>query len=269
MNENEDYFSFEDRVYLNPTQSRDEQLSFIDTLRETQANNTTQINADTYALGSQLPSSLGGLRGGEETFAARYQRPQTEATIADLRTAAQQSALNQALTNLQSAWKKRYNDAILNYQRRAATPSTNKTNDDNKEEEIVTDTTTEGTINPDTLLPDGTPNAIVSGPAGTTAISPDGGQYTDYTNENGETVRQWNNGKIEIIANSQTTSVGTTRESVNDAIKRLESQGKTVTNKRIQADDNGNVVLTWRDQNGNEGSETIVVDINYRGTGLF
>lgn len=130
MNENEDYFSFEDRVYLNPTQSRDEQLSFIDTLRETQANNTTQINADTYALGSQLPSSLGGLRGGEETFAARYQRPQTEATIADLRTAAQQSALNQALTNLQSAWKKRYNDAILNYQKRSATPSNTTTGDD-------------------------------------------------------------------------------------------------------------------------------------------
>lgn len=130
MNENEETFSFEDRTYLSPTTSRDEQLSFIDTLRNTQAQNTAQINADTYALGSQLPSNLGGLSGAEETFAARYQRPQTEATVADLRTAAQQSALNQALANLRSAWKKRYNDAVLNYQRRAATPSNNNGNND-------------------------------------------------------------------------------------------------------------------------------------------
>lgn len=175
MNENEDYFSFEDRVYLNPTQSRDEQLSFIDTLRETQANNTTQINADTYALGSQLPSSLGGLRGGEETFAARYQRPQTEATIADLRTAAQQSALNQALTNLQSAWKKRYNDAILNYQRRAATPSTTPSNDPYK-----------GNVNVETPTEYPTSNSISGGLGKTMSVlNPDGSTSVYRMNADG------------------------------------------------------------------------------------
>lgn len=123
MNENE-FVEFEGRTYLDPTVSRDASLSFIDTLRETQANNTAQINADTYALGSQLPSNLGGLSGAEETFAARYQRPQAETTIASLRTAAQQSALNQALSNLQNAYKQRYNDAVMNYQKRAASTTT-------------------------------------------------------------------------------------------------------------------------------------------------
>lgn len=132
MNENESV-TFEDRVYANPTTSRDERLSFIDTLRETQANNTAQINADTYAMGSQLPSNLGGLSGAEDTFIARYQTPQTNQTVANLRLAAQQSALNTALSNLQNAYKKRYNDAMLKYQNRAASPTTNNpSNDDPK-----------------------------------------------------------------------------------------------------------------------------------------
>lgn len=124
MNENE-FAEFESRNYVSPTLSRDEQLDFITTLRDTQAKNTAQINADTYALGSQLPSQLGGLSGAEDTFIARYQTPQTEQTVADLRTAAQQTALNQALSNLQNAYKKRYNDAILNYQKRAAASNNN------------------------------------------------------------------------------------------------------------------------------------------------
>lgn len=120
----EEIFNFEDRTYLTPTKSRDEQTQFIDTLRETMGNKTAQINADTYALGTQVPSNLGGLSGAEGTFTARYQTPQLNQTAADLRTAAQQTALNQALSNLQNAWKKRYNDAVLNYQKRAATPAT-------------------------------------------------------------------------------------------------------------------------------------------------
>lgn len=135
MNEDEIY-SFEDRTYLNPTTSRDEQLSFIDTLRETQAKNTAQIRTDTYNLGSPLPSNLGGLSGAEDTFIARYQTPQTEQTVADLRTAAQQSALNQALTNLQTAYKKRYNDAVLDYQKRSATPSNTTPNTNNTDGDV-------------------------------------------------------------------------------------------------------------------------------------
>lgn len=124
MEENVDYFSFEDRAYQPATTSRDEQLSFIDTLRRTMADKQNQVNQSIYALGAQTPSRYGGLSGGENTFEARYRTPQLEQTAANLRTAAQQSALNTALSNLQGAWKKRYNDAVLNYQRRAATPST-------------------------------------------------------------------------------------------------------------------------------------------------
>lgn len=115
--------TFEDRAYLQPETSRDEQLQFIDTLRESQARNTAKIQADTYALGAQLPSNMGGLGGAENTFVAQYQTPQTNQTIANLRTAAQASALNTALSNLQNAWKKRYNDAVLNYQKRSAASS--------------------------------------------------------------------------------------------------------------------------------------------------
>lgn len=127
MNDNE-YASFEERAYVNPTLSRDEQLSFVDTLRETMGRNTAQINADTYALGSQLPSNLGGLSGAEDTFVARYQTPQLNQTAADLRTAAQQTALNQALTNLQDAYAKRYNDAIQAYQKQASSSSGSNSN---------------------------------------------------------------------------------------------------------------------------------------------
>lgn len=121
--DNTDFFEFEERSYLNPTVSRDSQLDFIDTLRNTMADKQNQVNASTYALGSQLPSNLGGLGGGEQTFEARYRTPQLEQTAADLRKAAQASALNAALSNLQNAWKKRYNDAVLDYQKRSAADS--------------------------------------------------------------------------------------------------------------------------------------------------
>lgn len=110
----EEFNEFEDRVYLSPTLSRDEQLQFVDTLREIQKNNTNEIISDTYALGTQVPSRLGGLSGAEDTFIAKYQTPQTNQTVSQLRAAAQQSALNTALSNLQNAWKKRYQSSLLN-----------------------------------------------------------------------------------------------------------------------------------------------------------
>lgn len=153
MNENE-FSEFEERYYVSPTVSRDSQLEFIDTLRETQAKNTAQINADTYALGSQLPSNLGGLSGAEDTFVARYQTPQTNQTVANLRLAAQQSALNTALSNLQNAYKKRYDDAVLNYQKRAATTS-NTNNNGNNDDDLLK---TQGSSDTDEALL-GTPSA--------------------------------------------------------------------------------------------------------------
>lgn len=149
MNENE-YFEFDNRAYQDPTLSRDEQLGFIDTLRETMSNNLGQINRGTYALGSQLPNNLGGLGGAEATFEARYQRPQLEATAANLRATAQASALNTALSNLQAAWKKKYNDAVMAYQRRAATPSTTNNNNSTPEDgSSLFDTLTQGTTGVD------------------------------------------------------------------------------------------------------------------------
>lgn len=121
----EDFTEFEERYYLSPTTERDEQEAFITNLRGTMSNNLNQINQGTYNLGSPLPSNLGGLSGAEETFEARYQRPQVESTATQLRSAAQASALNTALSNLQNAYKKRYNDAMLKYQRRAASSSGN------------------------------------------------------------------------------------------------------------------------------------------------
>lgn len=116
-------YSFEDRVYQNPTTSRDEQMAFIENLRATQQANNEQIRTQTENLGTAVPSQLGGLTGPESYFAARYQTAPTNQTVASLRSAAQASALNTALSNLQSQWQKRYQDAYRNYQKRASSGS--------------------------------------------------------------------------------------------------------------------------------------------------
>lgn len=197
--QDDEIITFEDRTYQSPTVSRDSQLEFIDTLRNVMGQKQNEVNSSTYALGSQLPSNLGGLGGGEPTFEARYRTPQLEQTAANLRTAAQQSALNTALSNLQTAYKKRYNDAVLNYQRRAANSTTkNSSTGSTAEPDTVAETIEEATIDQGSLSPDGSPNAVVSGPAGTTATNPDG-DYTVYTNDKGESVRQYNDGHLEVL----------------------------------------------------------------------
>lgn len=111
--------TFEDRLYVNPETSLNEQLGFIDQLRNVQAQNNQQIKDQTYNLGTAVPSNLGGLIGGEGYFTSRYQVPQTVALTNDLRAAAQASALNQALQNEQAKWKQRYNKAYRSARRRA------------------------------------------------------------------------------------------------------------------------------------------------------
>lgn len=129
----------EGRQYVSPTKSRDEQLAFIDTLRDVTAENTAQINQNTYNLGSPVTSNVGGLGGSEALWQAQYQTPQVDATIADLRTVAQQQALNQELSNLQDVYQNRYKQARRSYSRRnkassssTATPlgNTSQTADD-------------------------------------------------------------------------------------------------------------------------------------------
>lgn len=113
----------EGRQYVSPTKSRDEQLAFIDTLRDVTAENTAQINQNTYSLGSPVTSNIGGLGGSEALWQAQYQTPQVDATIADLRTTAQQTALNQELQNLQDMYQNRYKQARRAYSARAKAAS--------------------------------------------------------------------------------------------------------------------------------------------------
>lgn len=108
----------EGRTYINPQVAVGESDTFIDNLRQTQQANTQQITQDTYNLGTAVPSNLGGLMGGEGYWTSRYQTPQTNATVANLRAAAQAKALNDVLENEQAIWKNRYQQAYRNYQSR-------------------------------------------------------------------------------------------------------------------------------------------------------
>ena len=118
----DEYTEVESRYYLNPQVGLDESNKFIENLRSTQQQNTAQIAKDTAALGTEVSSNLGGL--GTNTannmgyFTSRYQTPQTNSAVANLRATAQAAALNQALENEQAIWKKRYQDAYRAYQKR-------------------------------------------------------------------------------------------------------------------------------------------------------
>lgn len=108
----------EGRRYLDPEVSLREQESFINNLRQSQIDANKEIATQTYNLGTAVPSNLGGLIGGEGYWTSRYQTPQTNATVANLRAAAQAKALNDVLANEQAIWKNRYQQAYRNYQKR-------------------------------------------------------------------------------------------------------------------------------------------------------
>ena len=118
---NLDDFSYidNDRRYVNPQVSLNEQNAFIDNLRNTQGQDTAQIRQDTYNLGTAVPSNLGGLAGGSNYFKSRYQTPQTNSMVSDLRAAAQAQALSTLLSNEIGKAKKRYNDAYRAAKKRA------------------------------------------------------------------------------------------------------------------------------------------------------
>ena len=118
---NLDDFSYidNDRRYVNPQVSLNEQNAFIDNLRNTQGQDTAQIRQDTYNLGTAVPSNLGGLAGGSNYFKSRYQTPQTNSMVSDLRAAAQAQALSTLLNNEIGKAKKRYNDAYRAAKKRA------------------------------------------------------------------------------------------------------------------------------------------------------
>lgn len=106
-----EFYTFEDRNYINPQVSLNEQNAFVDNLRNVQKTNNDQINMQTYNLGTAVPSSVGGLTGANSYFSSRYQTPQMNSLAANLRATAQAKALNDVLANEQAKMQKRYNDA--------------------------------------------------------------------------------------------------------------------------------------------------------------
>lgn len=119
---NLDDFSYteNDRRYINPQVSLDEQNAFIDNLRDMQQVNTAKITQDTRNLGTQVPSNLGGLGGGTSYFKSRYQTPQMNSMVSDLKAAAQSQALSTLMSNEIAKAKKRYNDAYRAAKKRSS-----------------------------------------------------------------------------------------------------------------------------------------------------
>ena len=117
MNDNE-YTTVEDRQYINPQIGLSESQTFIDNLRAAQEAENAKIASDTHALGTDVPSRMGGLGGSESTFVGRYQTPQVNKMVSDLKSVAQAQALNEQLNNLLAQEKERYNQAYRAYKRR-------------------------------------------------------------------------------------------------------------------------------------------------------
>ena len=115
--ENE-YREEDSRRYINPNLPVTETEDFITKFRDTQRGNTQEISSQTEMLGTDVPSVEGGLTGAGSYWTSRYQAPQTNAVVQNLRATAQATALNEALANEQAYWKKKYNDAYRNYQKR-------------------------------------------------------------------------------------------------------------------------------------------------------
>lgn len=152
LDENE-FTEVDGRSYLNPQVALDESNAFIDNLRSAQQNDNQKIQMDTYNLGTNISSNLGGLTSpvkngnggaGLSYFTSRYQVPQTAAAVANLRSVAQSQALNQVLQNEQEIWKKKYNDAYRKYQKSAydnanssSNPNANPTQEGEADENIV------------------------------------------------------------------------------------------------------------------------------------
>lgn len=125
---NDEFYEFEDRAYVNPTLSSGEQESFINSLRDIQGQNNAQIAEQTYNLGTAIPSNLGGLGGGEAYFTSRYQTPQVGEMVSNLKAAAQAQALNDVLSNYQNQLQNRYKQAYRKYQSRERSRARNSGN---------------------------------------------------------------------------------------------------------------------------------------------
>lgn len=113
----------DDRRYIKPQVALDESNAFIENLRNTQGQRTAEIAQDTYNLGTAVPSNLGGLGGSGSYFTSRYQTPQTNEVVANLKATAQAQALNDAMNNALAQAKQRYNNAYKAAQKRNGNPT--------------------------------------------------------------------------------------------------------------------------------------------------
>lgn len=202
-----EYQEIEGRAYINPQVSLDESNAFIDNLRSVQGQQNQEIFSDTQMLGTDVPSVMGGLTGGNSYFTSRYQTPQTNSAVANLRAAAQAQALNDVLANEQAIWKKRYQDAYRNYQKRqnaranAPVPTTdpyaNVPGDDPGYE---------------TTTPSGTGGASVSGVGGAyTVVDPAGTLHVVDMNTGDETSLAPGEKTLDRTSASQAVGGGTIR----------------------------------------------------------
>lgn len=117
----DEYINFENRYYQNPTLTRDETLSFVDSLRDTVQKDNASIAEQTQSLGTDVPSNLGGLTGSQGYFTQRYQTTPMEYQFNALKATAQADALNKLMNNYKAQAANRYNQAYRNAKAAAAT----------------------------------------------------------------------------------------------------------------------------------------------------
>ena len=160
----------DDRRYIKPQVALDESNAFIENLRNTQGQRTAEIAQDTYNLGTAVPSNLGGLGGSGSYFTSRYQTPQTNEVVANLRATAQAQALNDAMNNALAQAKQRYSNAYKAAQKRSSstglTGSTGPTNPTNPTGSKLPITTNEN--NEKTTIPSGGSDTVSTLPKNAT-----------------------------------------------------------------------------------------------------
>lgn len=163
----------DDRRYIKPQVALDESNAFIENLRNTQGQRTAEIAQDTYNLGTAVPSNLGGLGGSGSYFTSRYQTPQTNEIVANLKATAQAQALNDAMNNALAQAKQRYNNAYKAAQKRSSSTGsagpanpTNPTNPANPTGSKLPITTNEN--NEKTTIPSGGSDTVSTLPKNAT-----------------------------------------------------------------------------------------------------
>lgn len=211
-----DFVEVEGRYYTNPQVALDESNKFIDNLRSTQQANNQQIQTDTYNLGTAVPSNLGGLTSpvtdgnggaGMSYFTSRYQVPQTNSAVANLRAAAQAQALNEVLANEQAIWKNRYQNAYRDYQKRQNARANTPVSTTNPYANVPGDDP-----NYETTTPSGIGGASVSGVGGAyTVVDPAGTLHVVDMNTGDETSLAPGEKTLDRASASQAVGGGTIR----------------------------------------------------------